>query len=119
MTTRSLNQTATGNLLSWIGTIIVKNSAASANKKYPLLFKGSEHIMVTDCNITSANAKPAVLTKNVQDVRIVGNTILDMHDLPSAARNASRSPIQRGFTELISIEGTQRQTVNANRIITE
>lgn len=117
--TRSLKQTNEGKPLSWIGRVKVRNCETSASKKFPALFKGCDSLFVSNCKIVSSNAKPAILTKNVNYVSVVENTLVDRSDLLSKAKRSAKKILQRGGVELISIEGAKIKKVNANRIITE
>ena len=117
--TRSLKQTNEGKPLSWIGSVEVRYCDTSAQKKFPALFKGCDSLYVSNCKIVSSNAKPAILTKNVDHVCVVENTLVDRSDLLSKAKRFAKKVLQRGSVELISIEGAKFQKVNANRIITE
>lgn len=117
--TRSLKQTNEGKPLSWIGSVKVRNCDTSASKKFPALFKGCDSLFVSNCKIVSSNATPAILTKNVNYVSVVENTLVDRSDLLSKAKRSAKKILQRGGVELISIEGAKIKKVNANRIITE
>jgi parallel beta-helix repeat protein len=119
MATRSLKQTNEGKPLSWIGSVNVRNCDTSASKKFPALFKGCDSLFVSNCKIVSSNATPAILTKNVNYVSVVENTLVDKSDLLSKAKRSAKKILQRGGVELISIEGAKIKKVNANRIITE
>lgn len=117
--TRSLKQTNEGKPLSWIGSVKVRNCDTSASKKFPALFKGCDSLFVSNCKIVSSNAKPAILTKKVNYVSVIENTLVDRSDLLSKAKRSAKKILQRGGVELISIEGAKIKKVNANRIITE
>lgn len=117
--TRSLKQTNEGKPLSWIGSVNVRNCDTSASKKFPALFKGCDSLFVSNCKIISSNARPAILTKKVNYVSVVENTLVDRSDLLSKAKHFAKKILQRGGVELISIEGAKIKKVNANRIITE
>lgn len=115
--TRSLKQTNEGKPLSWIGSVNVRNCDTSASKKFPALFKGCDSLFVSNCIIVSSNATPAILTKNVNYVSVVENTLVDKSDLLSKAKRSAKKILQRGGIELISIEGSKSKKVEANRIL--
>ena len=117
--TRSLKQSTEGKPLSWIGSVAVRYCDISAQIKFPALFKGCYSLLLSNCKIISAHAKPAIRAKSVSQVRIVENIIIDEDDLFSKAKRYAKKIFQREGTELISIEGAKSQTVKANKIINE